>query len=123
MEKKQNKVVEFVKTHKKEIAIVATSAAAFICGIALYAMGKKHYVPVKFSGVIETPAARDISIDDWSMGTLRECWHEGGWINAIVTDFTVVDAGKLGEELLKIDGVAMDTAMQVVLTVPDVKVN
>jgi hypothetical protein len=123
MNKKQNKVVEFVKEHKKEVAIGVTGAAAIVCGIVYFAVNKKTYVPVKFSGVLETLASRDIPIDDWSVGTLTDCWRESGWINAIAKDFTVADAGKLGDELLKIDGVTMDTAMQVVLSVPDVKVD
>lgn len=123
MEKKQNKIVEFIKNHKKEIALGAITTVTAVCGITFIAKSKKSYVPVKFSGVIETPAARDIPIADWSVGTLTDCWHEGGWINAIAKDFTVADAGKLGEELLKIDGVNIDTAMQVVLAIPDNRVN
>lgn len=123
MDKKQNNVAEFVKNHKKEVAIGVTGAAALICGIVYFATSKKSYTPVKFSGVFETLASRDIPIDDWSVGTLTDCWRESGWINAIANDFTVADAGKLGEELLKIDGVTIDTAMQVVLSVPDVKVD
>lgn len=120
---KYQKAAEFIDNHKKKIAIGVAGAAALICGIAYIATGKKSYTPVKFSGVFETPASRDIQIDDWSVGTLTDCWHEGGWINAIAKDFTVADAGKLGEELLKIDGVTMDTAMQVVMAVPDIQAN
>lgn len=116
-------VKEFVKKHKQEVAIGVAGTAALICGITYVAVSKKNYVPVKFSGVFETLASRDISVDDWSVGTLTECWRESGWINAIAKDFTVADAGKLGEELLKIDGVTLDTEMQVVLSVPDVMVN
>ena len=123
MEKKQNKVAEFVKNHKKKIAILVTCSAALGCGIAYIMVDRKFRTPVKFWGVMGTPAARDISIDGWSLGTLVECWHERGWFNAIVTDFTVADAGKLGEELLKIDGITMDTALEAVLSISDGKVD
>lgn len=120
---KYQKTVEYIENNKKKIVIGAVGAVALIGGIVCVAMGKKPNVPVKFSGVFETPSAKDIPIADWSVGTLTDCWHEGGWINAIAKDFTVADAGKLGEELLKIDGVAMDTAMQVVMSVPDTQAN
>lgn len=120
MEKK-NKVVEFIKTHKKQLAVCAATA---IGGIVLIAIGKKRSMnTVNFSGVFSTPSAKDIKVADWGCGTLAECWREGGWINTIVTDFTVADAGKLGEELMKIDGVTSDTALQTVLSLPDTLVN
>ena len=123
MNKKQNKVVKFVKSHQKEITLGVTSAAALICGVAYIAKAKKTYASVNAYGVIESLASNDVSVDDWSVGTLTKCWRESGWINAIAKDFTVADAGKLGEELLKIDGVTMDTAMEVVMCVPDIKVD
>ena len=116
MEKK-NKVLEFVKTHKKAIAVGAITA---VSGIMLFMIGKKKPMStIHFSGVFSTPNAKDIQVANWGCGTLEECWREGGWINAIVTDFTVADAGKLGEELLKIDGVTADTTLQTVLSVQD----
>lgn len=117
---KKIKVVEFVKTHKKKLLI---GAAAIAGGVALSMIGKKNRIPAYFSGVVSTPNAKDIPVADWGAGTLTSCWREGGWINAIVTDLTVADAGKLGEELLKVDGVTTDTALQTVLCFPDVGVN
>ena len=119
MEKKQNKVVEFVKNHKKTITLGAITAATAVGGIVLIAMGKKSCIPAKFSGVFKTPAERDIEIADWNVGTLIDCWREGGWINAIAKDFTVADAGRLGEEFLKIDGVTPDTVLQTVISFED----
>lgn len=122
MDKK--KVVEFVKTHKKKIALGAIGAVAAIGGIVLVAMGKKQSMDtINFSGVFSTPNAKDIQVADWGCGKLDECWRENGWINAIVSDFTVADAGKLGENLLKVEGVTPDTALQTVLSFEDIKVN
>jgi hypothetical protein len=120
----KNKVVEFVKTHKKKIVLGTISAVAAIGGIALVAMGKKRSMDtINFSGVFSTKNAKDIQVADWGCGTLDDCWRENGWINAIVSDFTVADAGKLGDELLKIEGVTSETALQTVLSFEDIKVN
>lgn len=121
----KNKVIEFVKTHKKTIALGAITAVTAIGGIVLIAMGKKKSSEtiVNFSGVFSTPAARDIEVADWSVGTLIDCWRESGWINLIAKDFTVADTGKLGEELLKIDGVTAETALQTVMSFEDIAVN
>lgn len=108
MEKK-NKVVEFVNANKKKIALGVIGAVTAIGSIVLVAMGKKR--------------SKDIQVTDWGCGTLEECWRENGWINTIATDATVGDAGKLGEELMKIDGVTANTALQAMLFVEDVKVN
>ena len=124
MENKQNKIVEFVKDHKKDILVGAITTVTAVCGIALFVMGKKKsLIPVEFTGVIQTPNAKDIHVADWNVGTLTDCWREGGWINLIAKDFTVADAGKLGEELLKIDGVTADTVLQTVMTFEDITVN
>ena len=123
MEGKQNKLVKFVKDHKKGILIGAASAVTAIGGIILCAIANKKSEPislVEFSGVFSTPSANDIDVADWSVGTLTDCWREGGWVNLIAKDFTVADAGKFGEELMKIEGVTADTALQTVISFEDV---
>lgn len=116
MEKKENKVVKFIKDHKKPIIAGAIGVGAAIGGVILYALGKKDSEPqLFFNGVFSTPNAKDISIADWSTGNLAECWRENGHVNLIVENFTVADAGKLGKELLKIDGVTAETALDAVM--------
>ena len=118
MDIKNNKVVNFVKNNKKQIAI---GAGVLVGGITLFAFGKRM-MPAGCK-VIPKIESNDIKIDDWNLGKLDMCWQEGPWINAIVNNLTVADTGKLGEQLLKIDGVTTDTIVDMVLAVPDNRVN
>ena len=112
MDKKQNKVVEFLKNHKKEITIAVCSTVAIGGGIMLVVLGKKSELPDSWAaGTIHTPVSKDIKVENWSLGTLVECWREDGGINSIVEGLTVADAGKLGEEFIKIDGVTPETRL------------
>jgi hypothetical protein len=121
MKGKMNKALQFIKDHKAGIIAGGITAAAAVGGIVLVAIGKKKSgVITEFSGVFSTPSARDIPVADWSVGTLDECWRESGWINLIARGFTVADAGKFGEELLKIEGVTADTELQTVMSFEDI---
>ena len=119
MDMKQNKVVNFIRDHKKGFV---TGAAALAGGIALIALGKLPRVAT-VAGATISKSSRDIKVDGWDIGRLSMCWGESEYINAIVDDLTVADVGELGRSLLKIDGVTPDTGLSVLLGMPNNNVN
>lgn len=111
----QNRVVNFINNHKKGIAIVGATVAG---GLALIALGKCTRI-VSVAGATKSLKSNDINVDGWDLGKLSMCWEEGDYINAIVEDLTLADAGKLGENLLKINGMTPDTGLSVVVGMPN----
>lgn len=101
----KNKVKEFVKNHEeKAIAIGAISAIG---------VGAMIMLGVR---VLKT-TIKNIDIPDtWSVGTITDLWTEHTWTNAIISDITVADLGKLGEEFQKINGVKPDTVVSAVVS-------
>ena len=98
----KNKVVEFVKTHKKEIAIAAGLTAV---GIAV----AKNLIKVE-----------DLPKPEASVGTIQELWKEtqsnGETYNiAIVDNLTAADLGRLGEEMMKVKGINANTVASVIV--------
>lgn len=107
MDKKN--VKEFVKTHKKEIAI----AAATVGGVLAFAIIRKAPKFSKDAVKIDTTQVMDTYLPkpELEFGTLTELWKDEWGINAIVNDITIADLGKFGEQLTKIDGVENDTVV------------
>ena len=99
---KENKVVEFIKTHKKGIAI---TAGLTVAGIA---------VARSMSKVVDLPKP------ELSVGTMQELWTEKQsngevYINAIVENLTAADLGRFGEEMMKVDGIGPDTVASLII--------
>lgn len=114
---KKEKVLNFVKKHKKELAV---AAVAVVGGAVVFAVTKKKPKSINLlesninSDWAEKEKAR-IAALDWKLGELTDFWDEGHCVNAIVNDITVADLGKLGEESLKIDGVTNDSTVSMVV--------
>ena len=119
MELNRTKVVDFIRDHKKAIAIGAATLAG---GITLIAFGKQTRIAT-IAGATISKLSTDVKVDGWDVGTLDMCWAESGHINAIVEGLTVKDAGKIGENLLKIKGVTPDTDLSIVIGIPDNRVS
>lgn len=108
MDKKN--VKEFVKTHKKEIAI---AAAATVGGVLAFAITRKtpKFSKETIKSVTTQVMPTDILKPELDFGTLTDLWVDDYGVNAIVNDITVADLGKFGEQLTKIDGVENDTVV------------
>lgn len=118
--KKIDEFKNFVKDHKKEIVNGAIGVGVTVGGIALLVSTKKtlKFPETSFKGMSiskweEIEKAR-IDKLNWNLGTMTSLWDEGGCLNTIVTDLTVSDLGKLGDELLKIDGVTKQTGVDII---------
>ena len=110
MDKK--KVKEFVKTHKKEIAL---TALAVIGGTVVFAITKKKpkIRSTTVNGVFNE--ITDLAKPELGFGTITELWKEGDYTNAIVNDITVADLGRFGDELCKIEGIKPETIVTSVM--------
>lgn len=110
----KNEVKEFVKTHKKEIAL---TALAVVGGAVVFAITRKN-------PKIATQAVEKVSENQWkwldapelSIGTITDLSTNGQWTDAIVNDITVADLGRFGEELCKIEGVKPNTIVSSVMS-------
>lgn len=123
----KHEFVEYVKNHKKEIAL---GALGVVGSGVLIALGVKEFRAIKkFGNPVEMIG--DIIDDDWknknvvegfTTGKVNELWNEGGCGNAIVQFFKIKDMGDLGEDLKKIGGITDDTEVSAVLSFIDTKV-
>lgn len=113
MDKKN--VREFIKTHKKEIAI---AAIATVVGSVAFVITRKtpKFAKETIKSVTTKVMPTDIPKPELEFGTLTDLWVDDlGVINAIVNDITVADLGKFGEQLTKIDGVENNTVVTAVM--------
>lgn len=95
MEKKQNKVVEFIKTHKAAITLAAGAAA----GIVIWAITKdksSNYIDIERPSL---PTGAWTNLTKAVKGKFKDCVSGA----AIAVD--VADLGKFGESLVTIDGI------------------
>lgn len=118
--KKIDEFKTFVKEHKKVIVNGAICVGVTVGGIALLVVTKKSlkFPETSFKGmsISKCEEIEKARIDklNWNLGTMTDLWDEGGCLNTIVTELTVSDLGKLGDELLKIDGVTKQTGVDIV---------
>lgn len=118
----KHKFMEYVKTHKKEIAL---GAACMVGTGVLIALGVKGFRSVKVSGNPVEMIGDIVSSDDnwmernlvdgFTTGKVNDLWNEAGYGNAIVQFFKIKDMGALGEDLKKIKGITDDTEVSAVL--------
>lgn len=118
----KHEFVEYVKNHKKEIALGALGVVG--TGV-LVALGVKGFKSAKNVGNPVEMIGDIVSDNDWmetnvvdgfTTGKVTELWNEGGYDNAIVNFFTIKDMGALGEDLKKIKGVTDDTEVSAVFS-------
>lgn len=104
------KVLNYAKTHKKEII---TGTAIIAGGIVLYAFTKQK---PKIDNIITFEELKSMDMpEDWKLGTLDEYFKEDGFVQAIVNDIKVGDIGELGEEFIRTGGVTADDTVSAVL--------
>lgn len=118
MDKK--KVMEFVKTHKKELAI---AGATIVLGTAYIIVDRNGRI--RRDELIKNIAnqfeefkakeAASIAKLDWSVGKMTNLWNEGEHTNAIVEGVRVDEMGAIGEAFKAIEGVTDDTVMDIVV--------
>lgn len=125
---RREKVVEFVKTHKKEVAIAAGVTATVIGGAVIFAITKKE---PKFKVTEDLMKQMDhdwkaemdkkISALNWTVGEMTDLYEvdfDDGkpFTEAIVNKLTLADIGKLGEECRKFEGVTDETGVSMVIS-------
>lgn len=102
----KHEFVEYVKNHKKEIAL---GTLGVIGTGMLVVLGVKKFNSIK--------GLADVNVvEGFTVGKVNQLWNEGGYANAIVNDFKIKDMGALGEDLKKIGGITDDTEVSALLT-------
>ena len=106
----KNEVKEFVKTHKKQLAI----AGATVVGItAMGVIGHKICGKKVAAKAIETAVEEvkwiDVDTSGITVATITDACDNGSWIDMIVNDVTVDQLGTLAEQLKTIKGVTGET--------------
>lgn len=119
--------VEYVKNHKKEIALgtigVVGTSVLIALGVKDFRAIKKFGNPVEMIGDIIDDNWKDKNVvDGFTTGKVNDLWNEGGYGNAIVQFFKIKDMGDLGEDLKKIEGITDDTEVSAVLSFVNTKV-
>ena len=106
-------VLEFIRTHKKEIAIVAGTA---IAGGIVFVIAKKK--PTVSSNTVNSLIEkwRDVDHSAITIGRISECNTNGEWIDVIVNDIKVSDLAAFSEELQKLEGVNSDTGVSAMIS-------
>lgn len=111
----------FVIDHKKEIGIAVGS---IVGGVIVWKIVKK--VP-KVGGpvdkfimkAVESDVTEYLPAPDLAIGVVDDLWVDQFGKNLILNEFTIADMGKIGEELLKIDGVTNETEVTAILGLLD----
>lgn len=99
----KHEFVEYVKNHKKEIALGALG----LIGTGLL---------VAFGVEVSKASMERNLVEGFTTGKVNDLWNEGGYGNAIVQFFKIKDMGALGEDLKKIGGITDDTEVSAVLS-------
>lgn len=111
LKEKFEKVKNFVVDHKKEIAI---GVGVVVGGVVIYKIVKhlpKNDLVTDINWNDMTEEIVDLEIPKLEVGTIDELWKDQWGKSLILNDVTVGDMGKLGEELLKIDGITKETVV------------
>ena len=111
LKEKFEKVKNFVVDHKKEIAI---GVGVVVGGVVIYKIVKhlpKNDLVTDINWTDMTEEIVDLEIPKLEVGTINELWSDQWGKSLILNDFTVGDMGKIGEELLKIDGITKETVV------------
>ena len=117
----KHEFVEYVKNHKKEIAMgalgVIGSGVLIALGVKSFQSCKGTGNPVEMIGDIIDENWRDNNVvDGFTTGKVNDVWNESGFGNAIVQYFKIKDMGDLGEDLKRIKGLTDDTEVSAVLS-------
>jgi hypothetical protein len=105
---KQGKVKEFVKNHKKEIAIVSGIIGIGVAGVIL----GRGIQNAKLDCQNTKPGDnyKDLNIpNDWKCGNVNVAFETNRTSNIAIANLKISDMGDLGDDLLKIDGFTEDS--------------
>ena len=112
---KAKNVMEFVKTHKKEVAV---ATVAVVGGVVVFAITKKK--PEKSIQAVETVAKewRDLDPSVIKLGTITDLVENttGEYIDMIVNDINVGDLAAFAEELKNLEGVTSETGVSAIVS-------
>ena len=114
--------VEYVRSHKKEIAMGALGLVGtgllVALGVNVSKSIKVNNSPVDLIGEIVSDSdwkERDL-VEGFATGKVNDLWNEGGTHGcAILNGLTIKDMGALGENLKLIGGITDDTQISAVL--------
>lgn len=122
----KHEFAEYVKNHKKEIALGALgligTGLLVAVGVEVSKASKAaNGNPVELIGDIVSYSCDDNwternLVEGFTTGKVNDLWNEGGCGNAIVQFFKIKDMGALGEDLKKIGGITDDTEVSAVLS-------
>ena len=111
--KKENKVVGFVKNHKKAFVITGL----IMVGGVIFAVTKTK--PIKIAELFRNP--NELPIPDMETGKAMRMWSRGAktmGVEGIVNNIPLSDLGRFGEELMqKMEEVKPDMTMDVIFGV------
>lgn len=109
----KGKFKEYIKEHKAETILVVTSLLGAGAAIAYGVItGTKRVDNVgDYSQLYES---RYLDSPELDMGTFSCIDPRDSGYELIVNDFTVGDAGKLGEQLCKLEGVTPETELSLI---------
>lgn len=112
---KAKNALEFVKTHKKEVAI---ATAAVVGGVVVFAITKKK--PETTVQAIETVAKgwKELDPSVIKLGTIVDLGEnlDGEFIEMIVNDINIGDLATFAEELKNLEGVTSETGVSAVIS-------
>ena len=122
----KHELVEYVKNHKKVIALRALgligTGLLVAFGVEVSKVSKAaNGNPVELIGDIVSDSCDDNWMEEnlvegFTTGKVNYLWNDGGCGNAIVQFFKIKDMGTLGEDLKKIGGITDDTEVSAVLS-------
>lgn len=108
----KEKIKEFVKTHKKEIAIAAVMTVG---GAVVFAVTRKTAsAPVKAVEAV-VKEYKDIDPSIIGIGTINDLYEDEWGYEMIANDITVKDLGNFGQELMKLEGVTEETEISSII--------
>ena len=121
-EKKENKVIKWVKAHKKQIlmtALITGGAALTIAGVKKFARPKNGSYSIYWIRKNDKAEAQ-IKVPDCAYNTLK-AWKDttkGGEAiaGAALGNVPISDLGKVGEELCKSEEINKNSLVDLVLT-------
>lgn len=103
--KKENKVIKFVKEHKKTVAIAGASILGIGAGVVAIILHKNSNT----EGInLERP-------EIW-FADVNEFWKYGDSVNMIFDNAKVDEIGKFGEALEGVEGITKDTTVSGVIS-------
>lgn len=101
------KVLDFAKSHKKEIAI---AAVVTVTGVVVYAITKKKPVfQCADKTLTNFGKCKNIDIPEVGVGLVTDLWDEGCHTHAIIDNIAMADLGRVGEIFKNVEGVTDDT--------------